>query len=95
MPVTSVKSKVVKSMAGLDCSVLSVLPENNQTACLIQRDANIQNAINVLWVCYTAIGILSLQMGFAMLEAGTVQAKNVKSVLMKNLTDTVFGAVSW
>ena len=82
-------------MAGVDCSVLSVLSEANQSACLVQRDEELQAAIDFFWVFYTAVGILSLQMGFAMLEAGTVQAKNVKSVLMKNLTDTVFGALSW
>lgn len=82
-------------MADLDCSVLNILSEENQTSCLVIRDTQIQAAIDMIWVSYTAIGILSLQMGFAMLEAGTVQAKNVKSVLMKNLTDTVFGAVSW
>eukprot|EP00924_Labyrinthula_sp_SR-Ha-C_P015271 snap_masked-scaffold_9-processed-gene-13.69-mRNA-1 protein AED:0.32 eAED:0.32 QI:0/0/0/0.5/1/1/2/0/529 len=55
----------------------------------------LQDTIDQLWILVTAIGVLSLQTGFSMLEAGTVQSKNVKSVLMKNASDLIFGTLVW
>lgn len=46
----------------------------------------------------TLAGVLvcpTMQTGFAMLTAGSVWAKNVKSVLMKVLMDTCVGGVAW
>lgn len=46
----------------------------------------------------TLAGVLvcpTMQTGFAMLTAGSVRAKNVKSVLMKVLMDTCVGGVAW
>ncbi|CAM9600973.1 unnamed protein product [Discosporangium mesarthrocarpum] len=36
-----------------------------------------------------------MQVGFAMLEVGTVSSKNSKSVLLKNIGDATLGAISW
>jgi Amt family ammonium transporter len=36
-----------------------------------------------------------MQAGFSMLESGTVQAKNMQSILMKNLLDACVGAICW
>jgi len=36
-----------------------------------------------------------MQAGFALLEAGSVRAKNTKNILMKNLLDPCIGAVCW
>ena len=35
------------------------------------------------------------QCGFGLLEAGTVQVKNVKNILLKNLLDACVGAILW
>merc|ERR1719454_1941566 len=36
-----------------------------------------------------------MQCGFALLEAGTVRAKNTKNILLKNLLDACLGALIW
>jgi len=40
-----------------------------------------------------AIMILLMQVGFALFEAGSVREKNVANVLIKNLVDTMSGAL--
>ena len=77
------------------CADFSSLNLSEQIVCLDERDGVLQSALDDLWVMVTAIGILSLQTGFTMLEAGTVQSKNVKSVLLKNITDMLFGTLIW
>jgi Amt family ammonium transporter len=52
-------------------------------------------ALDTVWVLTTAIGIVFMQTGFAMLEAGAVRAKNAKAILMKNLSDATAGALIW
>ena len=41
----------------------------------------------------SAIMILLMQVGFALFEAGSVREKNVANVLMKNIIDTMCGAL--
>jgi Amt family ammonium transporter len=41
----------------------------------------------------SAIMILLMQVGFALFEAGSVREKNVANVLVKNVVDTVCGAL--
>lgn len=77
------------------CDDFEALNLTDQLLCLDKRDAQLQGAIDDVWVMITAIGILSLQTGFTMLEAGSVQSKNVKSVLLKNITDMLFGTLVW
>ena len=47
------------------------------------------------WVLSRSMAILSMQGGFALLEAGTVRAKNTKNILLKNLLDACVGALIW
>eukprot|EP00308_Calcidiscus_leptoporus_P004490 CAMPEP_0119353324 /NCGR_PEP_ID=MMETSP1334-20130426/2501_1 /TAXON_ID=127549 /ORGANISM="Calcidiscus leptoporus, Strain RCC1130" /LENGTH=482 /DNA_ID=CAMNT_0007366583 /DNA_START=42 /DNA_END=1490 /DNA_ORIENTATION=+ len=39
--------------------------------------------------------VFFMQAGFAMLEAGSVRAKNTKNILLKNLLDACIGAIIW
>mmetsp|Transcript_11543 Transcript_11543/g.36552 ORF Transcript_11543/g.36552 Transcript_11543/m.36552 type:complete len:452 (-) Transcript_11543:2160-3515(-) len=39
--------------------------------------------------------VFFMQCGFAMLEAGTVRAKNTKNILIKNLLDACIGGIMW
>ena len=46
-----------------------------------------------LWVLSCAFLVFLMQLGFSMIETGTVRSKNTINVAMKNLIDTVFGIV--
>merc|ERR1719327_1768837 len=39
--------------------------------------------------------VFFMQSGFALLEAGSVRAKNTKNILLKNILDACIGAVIW
>jgi len=47
------------------------------------------------WIILNAINVLMMQTGFGLLETGSVSTKHSKSVLMKNIMDTCFGALVW
>ena len=51
--------------------------------------------ISGVWILLSAFGIFFMQCGFSMLEAGSVRAKNCRSVLMKNLVDVVLAVLVW
>mmetsp|Transcript_2721 Transcript_2721/g.3874 ORF Transcript_2721/g.3874 Transcript_2721/m.3874 type:complete len:586 (+) Transcript_2721:170-1927(+) len=48
-----------------------------------------------LFLMIAAFNIFLMQLGFAMLEVGTVQTKNAKSVLFKNIIDCSIGILIW
>ncbi|MGB5866875.1 MAG: ammonium transporter, partial [Arcobacteraceae bacterium] len=49
------------------------------------------NSINTLWVLLCGFLVFLMQLGFSMIETGSVRSKNTINVAMKNLIDTVFG----
>jgi ammonium transporter, Amt family len=51
------------------------------------------NDIDILWIILSAFLVFLMQLGFAMVETGTVRAKNTINVAMKNLIDTIFGVL--
>ena len=50
---------------------------------------------DVLWLLVCGFLVFFMQCGFALLEAGTVRAKNTKNILLKNLLDACVGALIW
>jgi ammonium transporter, Amt family len=40
-----------------------------------------------------SVMILTMKLGFALLEVGSVRAKNISNIMLKNVVDTVIGAV--
>merc|ERR1719502_1406983 len=50
---------------------------------------------NSFYLVIVGVFVFFMQAGFALLEAGSVRAKNTKNILMKNLLDACIGAVIW
>ncbi len=55
--------------------------------------AGIQADIDVIWVATAAAFVFLMQLGFALLEAGLVRAKNAANIVAKNVADMSIGAV--
>ena len=49
----------------------------------------------LVWTFLTALFVLLMQVGFAMLEAGTVTRKSVLNILFKNIMDTVIACIAF
>ena len=55
----------------------------------------LQTTLDNVWILVAALLVLFMQAGFALVEAGLTRAKNVANVMMKNLMDLCFGALSF
>ena len=55
----------------------------------------LQTDVNTFWLLFGAILVFFMQTGFAMLEVGSVQLKNTKNILIKNIIDAAVGAIAW
>lgn len=47
------------------------------------------------WLLFGSYIVFFMQTGFALLEAGSVRAKNTKNILLKNVLDACLGALVW
>jgi Amt family ammonium transporter len=54
-----------------------------------------REAINAVWVLVSTAMIFFMQAGFALLECGSVRAKNSTSILIKNLFDACVGSIAF
>ena len=52
-------------------------------------------AINSLWLITSAVNILVMQLGFSLLEVGSVSSRNTANILVKNLFDTFLGSLAY
>jgi ammonium transporter, Amt family len=51
--------------------------------------------LNAFWLMFGAILVFFMQSGFTMLEVGSVQHKNAKNILIKNIFDAAIGSLVW
>jgi Amt family ammonium transporter len=51
--------------------------------------------LNTFYLMWAGALIFLMQAGFATLSAGSIRAKNVKNILLKNLLDACIGAFAW
>ena len=54
-----------------------------------------EQAVNYVWILFSAFLVLFMQPGFAMLGAGFTRAKNAGNFMMKNLMDLVIGSLTF
>lgn len=66
-----------------------------ELATLDKGMAELQNNLNIVWVCVAAFLVFFMQAGFAMVESGFTRAKNSCNIMMKNLMDFAIGSVAW
>jgi Amt family ammonium transporter len=55
----------------------------------------LENDMDNCWMILCALMVLMMQVGFALLEAGSVRPKNTNTILFKNLLDTCIGAITF
>ncbi|KAL7525479.1 hypothetical protein ACHAWF_001382 [Thalassiosira exigua] len=58
-------------------------------------DADIQAAIDGLWIFTAGVLCFLMQAGFGLLEVGSIRAKNAQNVLLKNLLDGCAAALAY
>lgn len=51
--------------------------------------------LDAFWLMFGAVLVFFMQTGFAMLEVGSVQSKNTRNILLKNVLDASIGALLW
>eukprot|EP00397_Hematodinium_sp_SG-2012_P013978 GEMP01014203.1.p1 GENE.GEMP01014203.1~~GEMP01014203.1.p1 ORF type:complete len:673 (+),score=150.31 GEMP01014203.1:249-2267(+) len=67
----------------------------NKTPGGIQSDILNVSGMDTAWLLTTGAKVMFMQAGFAMLECGTVRAKNAQHVLLKNVLDVCVGTIAW
>eukprot|EP00397_Hematodinium_sp_SG-2012_P016886 GEMP01017242.1.p1 GENE.GEMP01017242.1~~GEMP01017242.1.p1 ORF type:complete len:694 (+),score=144.47 GEMP01017242.1:252-2333(+) len=67
----------------------------NKTPGGIQSDILNVSGMDSAWLLTTGAMVMFMQAGFAMLECGTVRAKNAQHVLLKNVLDVCVGTIAW
>ena len=55
----------------------------------------VQVNLDNVWILLAAVLVIFMQAGFALVEAGLTQAKNVANIMMKNMMDFCAGAVAF
>ena len=51
--------------------------------------------VDTFWLLFGTCMVFFMQAGFAMLEVGSVQVKNTKNILIKNIFDATIAAIFW
>ena len=52
-------------------------------------------SVNTIWILTSSVYIISMQLGFTLLEVGSIHPKNKSNILIKNLLDTFIGAIAY
>jgi ammonium transporter, Amt family len=89
-----VKRRVaLASAAGLGLALMTASPAMAQEA--ETTAADVQVNLDNVFVLVSAVLVIFMQAGFALLEAGLTRAKSVANIMMKNLMDFCAGALAF
>ncbi|KAF9599145.1 hypothetical protein IFM89_035424 [Coptis chinensis] len=61
----------------------------------ISWEDSVTNSINTVYLLFSAYLVFVMQLGFAMLCAGSVRAKNAMNILLTNVVDAAVGSISY
>ncbi|CAN1846420.1 Ammonium transporter 1 member 3 [Linum perenne] len=78
--------------AALQCFCSSHPPS---MAMEVSWEQNVTEAINAIYLLFSAYLVFMMQLGFAMLCAGSVRAKNALNIMLTNVVDAVVGSISY
>ncbi|XP_058109109.1 ammonium transporter 1 member 3-like [Magnolia sinica] len=58
-------------------------------------ETSVTDSINTVYLLFSAYLVFVMQLGFAMLCAGSVRAKNAMNIMLTNVVDAVIGSISY
>ncbi|XP_074289913.1 ammonium transporter 1 member 3-like [Silene latifolia] len=61
----------------------------------VSWEESVESSINTIYLLFSAYLVFVMQLGFAMLCAGSVRAKNAMNILLTNVVDAVVGSISY
>ncbi|WCJ29218.1 ammonium transporter 1 1 [Euphorbia peplus] len=61
----------------------------------VSWEQSVSDSINTIYLLFSAYLVFVMQLGFAMLCAGSVRAKNAMNIMLTNVVDAVVGSISY
>jgi Amt family ammonium transporter len=61
----------------------------------VSWEDSVTASINTIYLLFSAYLVFVMQLGFAMLCAGSVRAKNAMNIMLTNVVDAVVGSISY
>ncbi|GLT27264.1 hypothetical protein SLA2020_022760 [Shorea laevis] len=61
----------------------------------VSWEESVTHSINTVYLLFSAYLVFVMQLGFAMLCAGSVRAKNAMNIMLTNVVDAVVGSISY
>ncbi|XP_065876921.1 ammonium transporter 1 member 3-like [Euphorbia lathyris] len=61
----------------------------------VSWEQSVADSINTIYLLFSAYLVFIMQLGFAMLCAGSVRAKNAMNIMLTNVVDAVVGSISY
>ncbi|KAF3454234.1 hypothetical protein FNV43_RR04681 [Rhamnella rubrinervis] len=61
----------------------------------VSWEQSVEHSINTIYLLFSAYLVFVMQLGFAMLCAGSVRAKNAMNIMLTNVVDAVVGSLSY